>query len=303
MKLLNVLANDGIDKEVFEILKNQQINIDTTHYEKEELLHKINDFDILVVRSATKVDKELIDAMAKGKTKLIIRAGVGLDNIDTAYAAEKNIAVKNTPNSSANAVAELVLGQMFNLARFLNLANITMKQGEWNKKAYTGMELEGKTLGIVGFGRIGQTLAKKGLALGMNVIYFDLYPANLENCTSVSLKEVLKNADFISLHTTATEKPVINQETLNYLKPSAFLINASRGNVIDEDALLKALNEQRIAGAALDVFVNEPTPNEELCRHPLCSVTPHIGAATAEAQNRIGKEVLQHILDYLKENE
>ena len=266
------------------------------------MLHKINDFDILVVRSATKVDKELIDAMTKGKTKLIIRAGVGLDNIDTAYAAEKNIAVKNTPNSSANAVAELVLGQMFNLARFLNLANITMKQGEWNKKAYTGMELEGKTLGIVGFGRIGQTLAKKALALGMNVIYFDLYPANLENCTSVSLKEVLKNADFISLHTTATEKPVINQETLNYLKPSAFLINASRGNVIDEKALLKALNEQRIAGAALDVFVNEPTPNEELCRHPLCSVTPHIGAATAEAQNRIGKEVLQHILDYLKEN-
>ena len=195
-----------------------------------------------------------------------------------------------------------MLGQMFNLARFLNLANITMKQGEWNKKAYTGMELEGKTLGIVGFGRIGQTLAKKGLALGMNVIYFDLYPANLENCTSLSLKEVLKNADFISLHTTATEKPVINQETLNYLKPSAFLINASRGNVIDEKALLKALNEQRIAGAALDVFVNEPTPNEELCLHPLCSVTPHIGAATAEAQNRIGKEVLQHILDYLKEN-
>ena len=303
MKLLNVLANDGIDKDVFEILKNQQINIDTTHYEKEELLHKINDFDILVVRSATKVDKELIDAMAKGKTKLIIRAGVGLDNIDTTYAAEKNIAVKNTPNSSANAVAELVLGQMFNLARFLNLANITMKQGEWNKKAYTGMELEGKTLGIVGFGRIGQALAKKGLALGMNVIYFDLYPANLENCTSLSLEEVLKNADFISLHTTATEKPVINQETLNYLKPSAFLINASRGNVIDEKALLKALNEQRIAGAALDVFVNEPTPNKELCRHPLCSVTPHIGAATAEAQNRIGKEVLQHILDYLKENE
>lgn len=303
MKQLNVLANDGIDKEVLETLKNLQISLDTTHYEKEDLLHKIHAFDILVVRSATKVDKELIDAMAKGKTKLIIRAGVGLDNIDTAYAAQKNIAVKNTPHSSANAVAELVLGQMFNLARFLNLANLTMKRGEWNKKAYTGIELEGRTLGIIGFGRIGQALAKKALALGMNVIYFDLYPANLENCTSLSLEEVLKNADFISIHTTATEKPVINQETLAYLKPSAFLINASRGNVIEEDALLNALNEKKLAGAALDVFANEPTPNEELCRHPLCSVTPHIGAATAEAQNRIGKEVLQHIQDYLKENE
>lgn len=295
---MRVLANDGLEKMAVEELEKDGIYVDTKHYEKEELLKVIKEFDCLIVRSATKANKELIDAAKGSKLKLIIRAGVGLDNIDVQYAENNGIVVRNTPNSSSNSVAELVLGHMICLARYITISNITLREGKWNKKAYTGVELSGKTFGIIGFGRIGKALADKARALGMNVIFYDKFYKNNEKYDYLPFEEVLRKSDFISLHVPSTEKPLIGKKEFEMMKDGVFLINAARGGVIDEIALLTALNSDKLAGAGIDVFMQEPKPNPELCNHPKVSVTPHIGAATAEAQVRIGEEIIDIIRNF-----
>lgn len=295
---MKILANDGLDNKAIDIFKENKFEIDTNHYEIEDLKNIIRDYDVLIVRSATYVNKDLIDAAKGGKLRLIIRAGVGLDNIDVKYATANDITVKNTPNSSSNSVAELVLGHMFGLARHITLANLTMREGQWNKTQYTGIELSGKTLGIIGFGRIGKALARKANALGMDVIFYDAYISEDLKFPYKPLNELLQIADFITVHVTALEKPLIGQEEIDLMKDGVIIINAARGGVIDENALLNGLNNNKVAGAGIDVFMDEPTPNTKLINHPRVSATPHIGAATFEAQGRIGEEVVEIVIDF-----
>lgn len=300
---MKILANDGLDKKAIDIFTTNNFEVCTNHYDKDNLIKVIKDFDILIIRSATKVDKRTIDAAKDTNLKLIIRAGVGLDNIDVEYAMKNGIKVTNTPNSSSNSVAELVLGHMIGLSRFITISNVTMREGQWNKNIYTGVELYGKTLGIIGFGRIGKILAKKAEALGMNIVFHDKFILKDENYPYCPIEEVLKGADFISLHVPATDRPLIGKEEFQLMKNGVFIINAARGGIIDEEALLEALNMGKVAGAGLDVFTKEPAPNPEICNHPKVSCTPHIGAATEEAQKRIGEEIIDIVMNFVNQIE
>jgi len=300
--MLKILVTDGMDKGAVQTLKGLGHEVTEQFFEPEELKEQVKNFNVVIVRSATKVRKEIIDsAQQTGNLKLIIRGGVGVDNIDVTYAESKGIKVRNTPKASSSAVAELTLGHMFSLARFIGIANVTMREGKWNKKKYTGIELSGKTLGLIGFGRIGQELAKKAKALEMKIIYTDILgPAkDCPGCSFVSLDELLADSDFISLHVPGNKdkSPVISKVEFTKMKDGAYLINCSRGNVVDEQSLLDALNSGKLAGAGLDVFPQEPPQNLELIRHEKISVTPHIGASTKEAQKRIGQEIVSIIKD------
>ena len=295
---MRILANDGIDKAALKAFEIHNMTVDTNHYEKEELKQKLKEADVLIVRSATKVDREIIDAAKTGTLKLIVRAGVGIDNIDAEYAQENGIEVKNTPNASSDSVAELVIGHMFSLARFISIANVTMRDGKWNKKEYEGIELAGKVLGIIGFGRIGRALAEKATALGMRTMFYDAYVKDDRKFEYREFDKLIETADFISVHTPYTGKSIIGEAEFAKMKDGVFILNAARGKVIDETALLKALNTDKVRGAGLDVFEKEPTVNFELINHPKVSVTPHIGAATKEAQERIAKEVVETVLKF-----
>ncbi|MBQ9536098.1 MAG: D-2-hydroxyacid dehydrogenase [Clostridia bacterium] len=298
-----VLASDGIQADAAEKLKSLGYEVVQQFYEPEELAKQVAEYDVLVVRSATKVRQPIIDAAkAAGRLKLVIRGGVGVDNIDVAYAEENGIAVRNTPRASSASVAELALGHMFAMARYIAIANVTMKNGEWNKKKYEGIELGGKTLGLIGMGRISQELAKRACALGMKIIYTDVMeikglPAEY---TCMSRDEVLKNADFVSLHIPmpADKKPVIGAAELALMKPTAFIVNTARGGLVCEDALCDALDNGALAGAALDVYAEEPAKNERVLKHPKISLTPHIGGSTKEAQGRIGEEIVDIITKF-----
>lgn len=295
--MLRILLNDGLDKKAISNLELLGCDVDTNHYDIENLKEKIKEVDCIVIRSATKIRRELIDEAIKGgKLKLIIRGGVGLDNIDVKYAEQNGIKVRNTPNASSSSVAEIILAHMFSLARFLNQSNITMKAGLWKKKEYVGVELEGKTLGIIGMGRIGSELAKKCTALGMKIIYFDLMDIkNIDNnYRKVEFDELLRESDFISINISGT-KSIIGSEELKKVKKGAFIINTSRGKALDEDAIITSLNDGTLGGIGLDVFLEEPSKNLELIKHPKVSLTPHIGASTKEAQMKIGEEVINII--------
>ncbi|GAA4518099.1 MULTISPECIES: D-2-hydroxyacid dehydrogenase [Sphingobacterium] len=314
---MKILANDGIDPIGKKILEDAGFTVDTNHIAQEELASRLNEYDAITVRSATKVRKELIDACPN--IKAIGRGGVGMDNIDVEYARSKGIAVVNTPAASSHSVAELVFAHLLGGVRFLYDANRKMPvEGNTNfgglKKAYgAGKELKGKILGVVGFGRIGRETAKIALGLGMDVVYYDLFegPKTLTlelsgNITvdvpvkQVELKELFAVSDFISLHVPFLDKPVIGKEEFALLKDGVGIVNASRGGVIDEEELLNALNSGKVSFAGLDVFENEPTPREDLLKHPKVSLTPHIGAATNEAQERIGVELANLLIDSLK---
>jgi D-3-phosphoglycerate dehydrogenase len=303
--LIRILLSDGLDKDAIKMLEDKNFEVVNQHYEPEELGEKLKEFDVLVVRSATKVRKPVIDrAVEGGRLKLIIRGGVGVDNIDVAYATERGITVKNTPKASSISVAELTLAHMFTLSRSMQAANASMKSGKWEKKLFKGTELYGKTLGLIGFGRIAKEVAKRAEVLGMKVVYNDLLGKQngCDNYEYLSFDELLKVSDFISLHIPfdKSKGAVIGKEQIAMMKDGAYIINCARGGVVDEAALLEALNSGKIAGAGIDVYEEEPTKNEALVNHPKVSVTPHIGASTVEAQKRIGMEVVNTIEDFAK---
>lgn len=301
--MVRILASDGMEAAAVENLKSKGFEVVEKFYEPEELGTQLHNFDVLVVRSATKVRKPIIDkALEGGRLKLVIRGGVGVDNIDVAYAMEHGVKVTNTPNASSASVAELAIAHMFAVSRFLNISNVSMREGKWDKKKYEGIELFGKTLGLIGFGRISKEVAKRASALGMKVIYTDVIgkAQGYDEYEYYELADVLKKSDFVSLHIPYDKDKgaVIGKAEFALMKDGAYLINCARGGVVDEEALLEALNNGKLSGAGVDVFAEEPTKNEVLVKHPKVSVTPHIGASTAEAQTRIGEEIVSIITEF-----
>ena len=319
--MTKVLANDGIAENGLEMLQSAGFEVITEKVEQDQLANEINSqgIEVLLVRSATKVREDLIDQVPN--LKMIGRGGVGMDNIDVEYAESKGIKVFNTPASSSSSVAELAIAHMFALSRFVHNANREMPSkgvSEFKalKKAYSkGFELDGKTLGIIGFGRIGQETARRAIGLGMKVVAHNLHDMSGEvkiklhdahgndiTCYAEmkSKEEVLKEADILTLHVPGGGSALIGEAELDLMKNGSYLINTARGGVVDEEALLKALDSGKLSGAALDVFINEPTPDERLLNHDKISVTPHIGASTNEAQTRIGAELASIIIEHYK---
>ena len=300
---MKVLANDGLEISAINEIKKNGIYIETNHLDKEELIENIKNYDVLVVRSNTKVTSDVLEAGAKGNLKLVIRAGVGIDNIDLDYAKKVGIKVSNTPDASSDSVAELALGHMFSVARYIAVANYTMRNGQWNKKQYKGSEIAGKILGKIGMGRIGKALAGKAEALGMKIIYADVL-GKQDNLAYefMDLDNLLKVSDYVSLHVPYDKDKgaLISSREISMMKEGAVIINCARGKVVDEEALLEGLNSGKLAGAGIDVFEQEPSKNTELINHERISVTPHIGASTKEAQERIGKEVAAIVIDFNK---
>lgn len=312
---MKILANDGISDLGKQLLEEAGYTVITEKVEQENLISEVNNqqIDMILVRSATTVRKEVVDGCPN--VKLIGRGGVGMDNIDVTYAREKGVTVINTPASSSQSVAELVMGQLFSISRSLQDSFKNMETGDFSqlkKKFAKGVELRGKTLGIIGFGRIGECLASYALGAGMNVIAVDnknhtrkiVVPVGLNNEVTVEITpsltkdELLATADYISIHVPkqADGSAVIGAKEFEMMKKGVRLVNAARGGVIDEEALLTAINSGKVAAAALDVFENEPNPKKELLNHPSIATTPHIGAATLEAQDRIGEELADLII-------
>ncbi len=302
---MKVLLNDGLEKEGLRLLQDAGIKTDTYKRDGSRLVADISDFDGLIVRSATKVTREVIEAGAKGKLKIIGRAGVGYDNIDVSAASENGIVVKSAPYGSTNAVAELSIGLMLSISRKTPQAHQSLKNGVWKKARLRGNELTYKTLGILGCGRIGQKLdeiARRGFE--MEVIGYDIKPCLESGIKFMSKEEVLARADYVSVHTPSGKEVVIGERELRLMKPTAYLINTSRGNNIDEQALYKALKEGKIAGAALDVFVEEPKSEDAKFTDKLRDLdnivlSSHLGASTAEAQRETSTEIARVVSGFL----
>ncbi len=313
---MNILANDGISNDGVEKLNSAGFNTFLESIDQSEIINYINknNIEVLLVRSATKVRKDLIDSCKS--LKIIGRGGVGMDNIDVSYAQENGIHVINTPAASSISVAELVFSHLFSCVRSLHVSNREMpltgdKEFKKLKKNYAGgSELKGKTLGIVGFGRIGREVAKIGIGIGMNVIFYDLNTKETQininffdgssktfTLTSYTFEKVLSEADFISLHVPAQKDYIIGDKEFALMKNGSGIINAARGGVIDEESLINHIKNGKISFAALDTFENEPTPSIKILMNQKISLTPHIGAATKEAQKRIGIELADQIID------
>ena len=316
---MKILANDGISQNGMDALEAEGFEVLNIKVAQNQLESYINDngIDAVLVRSATEIRQELLEACPG--IKLIGRGGVGMDNIDVQYAEDQGIHVINTPEASSVAVAELVFAHLFGLARFLHQANREMPlEGDTRfndlKKMYaSGIELRGKTLGLIGFGRIGQETAKIALGIGMNVIATDIFIQKATitldffngqkvnfNIDTVSKEEVFKEADFISIHTPSTENYLIDQKEIQQMKPGVGIINTARGGVLNEVALVNAIEDGKVLFAGLDVFEKEPTPEVQLLMNPELSLTPHTGAATKEAQDRIGTELASQIITLLR---
>ncbi len=314
--MIKILANDGIHPDGLTLLEEAGYQVDIEKVAQEDLPRVLPEYDVIIVRSATQVRRDLIEQCPN--LKIIARGGVGLDNIDAEYAESKGIYVFNTPAASSQSVAELAFAHMFSMARFLHQSNYQMRiGGDFNKlkKVYSeGFQLRGKTLGIIGFGRIGQEAARIGLALGMKVMPADIAVSQVnidltlfhnENVNfsitmeTAEIQEVLRSSDFLTLHVPFSGgKPLIGKAEFAMMKDGAILVNTSRGGVVDEEAMLDALNSGKLAGAGLDVFDFEPKPRKEILDHPKISMTPHIGAATQEAQGLIGLELADKILAF-----
>ena len=315
---MKILANDGISKSGISKLEKSGFKVITDHVNQNDLIKYINEnkIEVILVRSATEVRKDIIDQCSS--IKIIGRGGVGMDNIDVDYAEEKGLKVVNTPASSSQSVAELVMAHLFNISRNVFDSNRNMpKNGETEfkvlKKKYAkGIELRGKNLGIIGFGRIGQNTAKYALGAGMNVIAYDPFidEAKIElsiaeqiikvNIRTTNINNLLEKSDFISLHVPMPKdgKPVIGSGEFKKMKDGVRLVNAARGGVVDENALIDAIKTEKVSFAALDVFVGEPKPSKDLLLNDKISITPHIGAATLEAQDRIGTELADKIINF-----
>lgn len=299
---MKVLISDPLDPKAIEELKAAGMDVeDLSNLSKEGLPDRVKDFDIMVVRGATKVRQDMIDKMEN--MKLIIRGGVGIDNIDVDYAKSKGIDVKNTPAASSASVAELALAHMFALARHIARGTKSMSEGQWEKKALKGTELAGKTLGIIGMGRIGRILAEKATALGMKVMGYDPFVTEAENVESVELDTLFQASDYISMHTPLTDetKHILSTSAFEKMKDGVFIVNCARGGVVDEPALLEALKSGKVGGAGIDVFETEPPPMNELLQHPKVTLTPHIGASTKEAMARIATEVVQIVREFAQQ--
>ena len=319
--MIKILANDGISNLGAKLLKDNGFLVNTETVSQDVLIDEINkeNYEVILVRSATKIRKDVIDSCPN--LKIIGRGGVGMDNIDVKYAREKNIEVINTPAASSSSVAELVFAHLFGMVRYLFMSNRQMPmEGDTNfkdlKKSFSaGTELANKTLGIIGFGRIGQEVARIAIGIGMKVLAHDKYIKegnitlnffNGEKKTftieTSDLDKVLKNSDFVTIHVPMVDdKAIIGAEEIGLMKTGAGIINTSRGGNIDETALMFALDKQKLAYAGLDVFESEPNPSIHLLMHNAISMTPHIGAATSEAQDRIGLELAEQIISFFNE--
>ena len=317
---MKILANDGIDAAGKALLENAGFTVDTNTVAQNDLAGRIAEYDVILVRSATTVTREIIEAGSR--LKIVGRAGVGTDNIDKVAAKERGVAVINTPAASSVSVAELVFAHLFGLVRSLHKSNRRMpnegvsKFKDLKKEYSKGSELKGKTIGIIGFGRIGQETAKIAIGAGMKVIAHDpiIEKADLELAfhsamniptltipiIMISKEELLKNADFISLHVPKLDKPVIGEAEIAMMKQGAGIINCARGGVVDENALAAGLKSGKIAFAGLDVFENEPPLDDTMLKFDNVSLTPHCGASTEEAQERIGIELAEKIISHLK---
>jgi D-3-phosphoglycerate dehydrogenase len=300
---MNVLVTDGISEEGARVLRDAGLNVDVLSLKPEQLLEKICAYECIVVRSATKVTRALIDAGTR--LKVIARGGVGVDNIDVEHAAAKGIMVLNTPAASAISVAELVIGHMLAVSRFLHLSTMEMRQGKWPKKEYSkGIELYGKTLGIIGLGNIGKEVARRALGLGMKVLAYDPPFAPMEFIVEITTREkLLSTSDFITLHIPLDKlrAHAIGRHEFELMKDGVVLVNCARGGVVDEAALLENLNSGKVGGAGIDVFEHEPPDDTTrlLINHPRVSVSPHIGGSTVEAQARVGTEIALKVVKAL----
>ena len=294
--MIKILIADHLDQEAvaqLQAVPNFEVTVKTGLNEA-ELAQIIPDYQIVVVRSATRITRPVIEA---GKNlKLIIRAGIGLDNIDVQAARERGIEVANTPAATSISVAEHTLGLMLGAVRHHGPANLSMKQHKWEKKAFTGTELYGKTLGIIGFGRIGTEVARRALAFGMKILAYDVIPIKIDlPVKQVGLDELLTQADIITLHLPKTPKPILGEAEFAKMKNGVVVVNAARGGVVDEQALLQALNSGKVKAAAIDVFSKEPPEDFSLIDHPRVTATPHLGASSEEGQKRAGLEVVRII--------
>tara|TARA_B100000131_G_scaffold232769_1_gene224673 strand:+ start:231 stop:1181 length:951 start_codon:yes stop_codon:yes gene_type:complete len=316
---MRILANDGISKSGIDLLEKNGFEVDLTKVAQDQLINYINNNNItvLLVRSATKVRSDIIDG-CQG-LKVIGRGGVGMDNIDVDYAKSKGIDVINTPGASSKSVAELVFSHLFGCVRFIHNSNRDMPlEGDTHfkdlKKSFAGgIELFGKTLGIIGFGRIGQEVAKIAIGIGMNVLYADKFIEEQEieikyfdnqklsfKLSSTKIDVLLKKSDFITLHVPSTDKYLIDKKEISLMKNGAGIVNLARGGVVNEEELLKALDSDKLSFAAIDTFENEPKPKMKVLMNSKISLSPHIGAATLEAQDRIGLELGEKIIEILK---
>ena len=297
---MRVLVTDGMDAGAIETLRRDGHEIVEQFYEPDQLGQALRDFDAVIIRSATKIKEPQIDAAKDSRLKLIIRAGVGVDNIAVKYAEAAGITVKNTLRASSNAVAELAIAPLFSCARNISIAGHTMRENKWEKKAYSkGFELADKTMGVIGYGRIGQMVGAKGQALGMNVLSV-VHRNKPEGCECetmhfVTMDELLAQSDIIVLCAPGGDKPLVDAESLAKMKDGVVIVNVSRGSNVDEAALLDGLNSGKVKAAGLDVWLSEKDPNWALAQHPAVSCTPHIGAGTKEAQKRIGAELVDII--------
>ena len=314
---MRILINDGMHPKGVQLLKDAGHDVDTNFIPQEELTSKLNSYDAVLVRSATKIRKELIDQSPN--LKLIGRGGVGLDNIDVSYAKEKGIAVFNTPAASTRSVAELAISHLFGIVRSLPMVNKKMAVDGINdfkslkKTASKGIELEGKTLGLIGFGRIAKETASIALGCGMKIIAFDPYisegdvPVKLHpsydnnykiNVKTTTKEEVLAESDFISLHIPGGQGYVLDAPEFEQMKDGVGIVNCARGGTISENALIEAINSEKVKYVATDVFENEPPTDDRLLRMDNVGLSPHIGASTQEAQERVGVQLAKSVLDY-----
>jgi len=298
---MKVLICDATDPKALKLIEQAGIEVvNQPDITPEELIKVIPDYPCMVVRSRTKVTKEVIDAGTG--LKAIVRAGVGLDNIDVAYAKEKGVLVLNTPSASTQSVAELTIAYLLALARNIPLMTASMKVGKWDKKKFVGVEVSGKTLGLIGSGRIGKAVADRAIALGMDVVAYDPYVTELSGVRLVDLDGLFSEADYISLHVPHTDEThnILNATAFEKMKSGVRIINCGRGGTIDEDALANAIENGKVAGAALDVFADEPLTDSRLFTLDQVIGSPHIGAGTSEAKERVGQVAAQKVIETLK---
>ena len=303
MSIKRVLVTDGMEAGAMAKLREDGYEVVEKFYEPDELGTALRDFDAVIIRSATKIKEPQIDAAKDSRLKLIIRAGVGVDNIAVKYAEAAGIQVKNTPRASSNAVAELAIALLFSCARNISIAGHTMREQKWEKKAYSkGFEISGKTVGVIGYGRIGQLVGKKAQALGANVLSY-VNRTKPEGCECETMKfvtpdELFAQSDVIVLCAPGGSKAIVDAEAIAKMKDGVVIVNVSRGSNVDEAALLEGLNSGKIRAAGLDVWMSEKDPNWELASHPAVACMPHVGAGTKEAQKRIGAELVDIVENF-----